>query len=89
VKAGHFISTKGGTTWAENTPILQEIIRVLEPQLDDRDYALDQLESHFHDVLLANAGNVSSVSTYAEELRLRVTPEDSRWCSTTSQSKNW
>jgi tRNA U34 2-thiouridine synthase MnmA/TrmU len=59
-----------------NTPILKEIINALDSELDDTEYALDRLESHFHDSLLVNAGNVTKVSTFAEQLRLRVASEE-------------
>ena len=59
-----------------NTPVLREIIEVLSSDLDDAPHALDQLEAHFHDRLLVDAGNGATVSTYAEELRLLTTPEE-------------
>ena len=59
-----------------NTPILQEIITTLETELDDSEHALRQLEDHFHDRLLVDAGNVSTVGTYAEQLRLRITDDE-------------
>ena len=37
---------------------------------------LDQLEADFHDRLLVDAGNVTAVGTYAEQLRLRITEEE-------------
>lgn len=59
-----------------NTALLKEIVVVLATQLDDPDYAVDQLESHFHDRLLVDAGNVSTVGTHAEQLRLRITENE-------------
>ena len=59
-----------------NTPVLREIIEVLSSELDDAPYALDQLESRFHDRLLVDVGNVNSVGQYAEQLRLRITKEE-------------
>jgi hypothetical protein len=57
-----------------NTPILLEIIGVLD--LDDAGHALDVLEHHFHDVLLVNAGDVTTVGLYAEQLRLDITQDE-------------
>ena len=59
-----------------NTALLQEIIGVLDSELDDTNYALDALESHFHDALLVNAGNVADVSSFATQLRLNITVEE-------------
>ena len=44
-----------------NTALLKEIVTTLDTELDDPEYALDQLESHFHDALLVNAGNVFTI----------------------------
>ena len=62
-----------------NTALLQEIVTTLETELDDTAYALARLESHFHDALLVNAGNVSTIGGYAEQLRLNISQEE---CST-------
>ena len=62
-----------------NTPILQEIITTLSTELDDTEYALDQLENHFHDRLLVNVGDVNTVGAYGEQLRLNITQDE---CST-------
>ena len=59
-----------------NTPVLREIIEVLFTELDDAPNALDVLESHFHDRLLINAGSVTTVAAYAEQLRLRTTADE-------------
>ena len=59
-----------------NTALLKEIVGVLDAELDDPEHALDQLESHFQNALLVNAGNVSSVGTYAEQLRLSITEDE-------------
>ena len=59
-----------------NTPVLREIIEVLSSELDDAPHALDQLEGHFHDRLLIDAGNVTTVSAHAEQLRLRITDDE-------------
>ena len=61
---------------ARNTPILKEIVTTLDTQLDDPAYALDQLESHFHERLLMNVGDVNTVATYAEQLRLNISQEE-------------
>ena len=63
-----------------NTPILKEIISILDAELDDTAYAQDRLESHFHDRLLVDVGNVTSVATAATQLRLNISREE---CSTT------
>ena len=62
-----------------NTPILQEIISVLDAELDDPAYALDLLESRFQTRLLLDVGNINTVGNYAEQLRLRITEDE---CST-------
>ena len=56
-----------------NTALLTEVIHTLSTELDDPEYALDQLESHFHDALLVNIGDVNTVGEYAEQLRLSIT----------------
>ncbi len=62
-----------------NTALLKEIVITLDTELDDPEYALDQLESHFHDALLVNAGTVFTVGEYAKQLRLNITEDE---CST-------
>lgn len=59
-----------------NTLLLKEIVTVLDSELDDTEYALDALESHFHDALLVNAGNVTTVGTFTEQLRLNIDHEE-------------
>lgn len=59
-----------------NTPVLREIIDVLFTDLDEQATALQRLESHFHDRLLVDVGNTTSVSEYAEQLRLRITEDE-------------
>ena len=59
-----------------NTPILKEIVETLSPQLSLKEYALRQLEDHFHDRLLVDVGNVSTVGTYATQLRLNISQEE-------------
>ena len=59
-----------------NTPILQEIINSLSTELDDTEYALDQLENHFQHRLLVNVGDVNTVGAYAEQLRLNITEDE-------------
>ena len=59
-----------------NTPILQEITEVLFTEADEQATALNRLEHRFHDRLLVDVGSVSTVGTYAEQLRLRITEEE-------------
>lgn len=61
---------------SRNTTLLKETVTTLEPELDDPEYALELLESHFHDALLVNVGNVAEVGTYAEQLRLQITAQE-------------
>ena len=59
-----------------NTTILQEIITTLSTELDDPEYVLDTLEAHFHDRLVVDVGDVNTVATYAEQLRLHITEDE-------------
>jgi hypothetical protein len=59
-----------------NTPILQEIVQVLSPELDEAEYALDRLEDHLQDRLIVDAGNVALVGSFAMQLRLEITQEE-------------
>ena len=59
-----------------NTAMLKEIVDVLDTELDDPEYALDQLESCFHDRLLADVGDIDIVGMYAEQLRLRIAEDE-------------
>ena len=59
-----------------NTPILQEIVDILFTELDEQATALNRLENHFHDRLLVDAGNVTTVGEYAEQLRLSITEDE-------------
>lgn len=59
-----------------NTALLKTIVGILDTELDDPEHALDRLESHFHDVLLVSAGNVSEVGIFAEQLRLNISQEE-------------
>lgn len=59
-----------------NTALLTEVIHTLSTELDDPEYALDQLESHFHEALLVNAGNVFTIGEYAKRLRLNITEDE-------------
>ncbi len=59
-----------------NTPILQEIINVLDAELDDPDHALDALEAHFHHRLLVDVGNTATVATMASQLRLSIIEDE-------------
>ena len=56
-----------------NAPVLREIVEVLYTEMDEQAMALNRLENHFHDRLLVDAGNVTTVGLYAEQLRLRIT----------------
>ena len=60
-----------------NTPLLQEIIGIL--QLADRDIALMALEEFYRNDLLVNAGNIQTVAKMAEDLRLDISTDE---CST-------
>ena len=60
-----------------NTPLLQEIIGIL--QLADRDIALMALEEFYRNDLLVNAGNIQTVANMAEQLRLDISTDE---CST-------
>ena len=59
-----------------NTALLKEIVTVLDAELDDAEYALDQLESHFYDALLINVGDIATVGIYAEQLRFNISQEE-------------
>lgn len=59
-----------------NTAVLHEIVDVLFTEVDEQTKALTRLEHHFHDRLLAEAGNAATVGTYAEQLRLRITVDE-------------
>jgi hypothetical protein len=54
-----------------NTPILREIVAVI-----DQAQALERLEIHFQHRLLVDAGNVQTIATAADRLRLRITTEE-------------
>lgn len=59
-----------------NTPVLRELVEVLFNEVDEQTTALAQLEHHFRDRSLVNAGNVVTVGTYTEELRLSITEDE-------------
>ena len=59
-----------------NTPVLREIVDALFTDLDEQATALNRLEQHLRDRLLVDVGNVDTVSTYAEQLRLRITEDE-------------
>ncbi len=59
-----------------NTLLLQEITDALFTDLDEQAAALSRLEHHFRDRLLVDVGNVATVGTYAEQLRLRITEDE-------------
>ena len=59
-----------------NTPILKEIVEVISTQLYLKEYALHQLEAHFHDRLLVDVGNVLTVGSHATQLRLNITEDE-------------
>ena len=59
-----------------NTSVLQEVVDALFTEVDEQTAALNRLEHHFRDRLLVDAGNVATVGTYAEQLRLRITEDE-------------
>ena len=59
-----------------NTPLLGEIIKVLGDHIADKGAVLIQLEEHFRDRLLVDAGNTETVDGCARRLRLRVEPDE-------------
>ena len=59
-----------------NTPILQEITDVLFTDLDEEATVLNRLETHFHDRLLVDVGDIDIVGEYAEQLRLNITEDE-------------
>lgn len=59
-----------------NTSVLREVIEALSSELDDVPYALDRLESHFHDRLIVAVGNVALIGVHAEHLRLNITEQE-------------
>ena len=59
-----------------NTPILKEIVEVISPQFYLKEYALRQLEDHFHDRLLVDVGNVFTIDEYATQFRLNITEDE-------------
>ena len=59
-----------------NTPVLREIVDTLFTELDEQATALNCLETHFHDRLLLDVGNVAVVGAYAEQLRLKITADE-------------
>jgi hypothetical protein len=59
-----------------NTAILTEIIKVLGDRIVDKEASLIQLEEHFMDRLIVDAGNTETVATFARRLRLRVAPDE-------------
>ena len=59
-----------------NSRVLQEVVDVLYVGVDEQATALNRLEHHFRDRLLVDVGNVNTVATYAEQLRLNITEEE-------------
>ena len=59
-----------------NTALLKEIVTVLDAELDDAEYALELLENHFHDALLVNVGDITTVGIFAEQLRLNISQDE-------------
>ena len=57
---------------SRNTKILEEIVNVLHLPHD----AIAQLERHFHDRLILDAGDVEFVTSGAKQLRLRVEKDE-------------
>ena len=59
-----------------NTAIFTEIIKVLGDRIVDKEASLIQLEEHFMDRLIVDAGNTETVGDCARRLRLRVEPDE-------------
>ena len=59
-----------------NTTVLREIVDILFTELDEQETALNRLEHHFHDRLLADVGDINIFGTYAEQLRLQITEDE-------------
>ena len=59
-----------------NTPILKEIVEIISPQLYLKEHAFYVLEAHFHDRLLMDVGNVTTVASAATQLRLNITQQE-------------
>ena len=59
-----------------NTAFLSELVEVLFTEVDEQATALSRLEHHFRDCLLVDVGNVNTVATYAEQLRLRIAEDE-------------
>jgi hypothetical protein len=62
-----------------NTPVFQEVLEAISPDVVDTASALNRLEIHFQDRLIVEAGNVTSVRSSAAQLRLHITDDE---CST-------
>ena len=59
-----------------NNAVLREVVDILFTEVDDQATALAKLEHHFRNRLLVDAGDVATVGTYADELRLRITEDE-------------
>jgi hypothetical protein len=61
-----------------NTPIFHAILTVLNKYIQPKGKkaARAQLERHFHDRLIVDAGDVEFVASAAEQLRLRVEKDE-------------
>ena len=59
-----------------NTPLVAEIVKALGDHLPNPEGALAQLEEHFGDEYILNAGNFAFVADAAQQLRLAVKPEE-------------
>ena len=67
---------QGGHMSTRNSKVLQEVVDVLFTDSGEQATALHRLEHHFHNRLLVNAGNITTVGEYAEQLRLRITEDE-------------
>jgi len=59
-----------------NTPLLVEIINVLDELVQDKPAALSKLEDLYQQDYVLNAGDVEFVSSAADDLRLRITADE-------------
>ena len=58
---------------SRNTPVLTQIIEALGDLLISSPHALARLENQFKDSLLVVAGDINSIASQAEQLRLAIT----------------
>src|SRR4051812_4163020 len=60
-----------------NLSIFAQIVGTIAPYVTDPAAAQHLLEEHFHDGLIVDAGSVDSVTSFAKQLRLDITREES------------